>query len=173
MRTEVEGGEEFDFSMQSIFWINLFTGNKSAKTSKILCRPSKNLISWVLTIQTFINIALVVFKLFKMVTPTTLPMKFNTKETCYKWVQREKWPYSSKNIIEVSSLTSLVHLIYFCGWPSEIVDDLLKFRGNPFLHLPESLLLNRSFLLCVSKKVLWFTLNTEELTKSLISILSS
>ena len=37
-----------------------------------------------------------------------------------------------------------VFLINFCGWPSKIFHDLLKFWWNHFLHLPENLLLNRS-----------------------------
>ena len=73
-------------------------------------------------------------KIFKIVTPTTVSMKFYTKQTWYKWGQREKWPRSSNK---------------FCGWPSKIFDDLLKFRWNPSLHSPESLLLNRSILLCL------------------------
>ena len=88
--------------------------------------------------QKFINIALVIFKIYKIVTPTTFPMKFDTKQ-------------NKPDINGVKEENCHVHLINFCGWPFKIFYDLLKFWWNPFLHLPENLLLNRSVLLCLLK----------------------
>ena len=89
----------------------------------------------------FINIALAIFKIFKIVTPTTFPMKFDSKQTWYKWGQRKN---------------GRVHPISFCGWPSKIFHDLLKFRWNPFLHLPENLRLNRSIILYLFKMFFYY-----------------
>ena len=129
MRAGVEGGEGFDFSMQLIFWNKLFTGKNQLKHAKYLAPQISIWHLEVLKKQKFINIA---FVIFIIVTP--IPMKYDTKQTWYKWGQRKKWPSSSKKI---------------CGWSSRIFHDLLKFWWNPFLHLPENLLPNRSFLLCL------------------------
>ena len=39
-------GRGFDFSMQAIFWNNLFTGKHLQKQAKYLPFPNKNLTSW-------------------------------------------------------------------------------------------------------------------------------
>ena len=120
--------------MQFIFWNNLFKDKNLLKQAKYFAPKTRIWHLGVLTMQKFINLVLVIFKIFKIVTPTTVTMKFDTKQTWYKRGQRKKWPCSSNK---------------FCGWPSKIFYDLLKFRWNPSLHLPESLLLNRSILLCL------------------------
>ena len=75
-----------------------------------------------------------------------------------KWLQQPPSPWnltqSKPDINGVKRKYCGVHLINFYGWPSKIFYDLLKFRGNPFLHLPENLLLNRFFLSCVLENFL-------------------
>ena len=73
VRMGVEGGEGFDFSMLSIFWNILFTGKNLPKQTKFFVHQIRIWHLGVLTIQKFNNIALLIFKIFKMVTPTTFP----------------------------------------------------------------------------------------------------
>ena len=58
---------------------------------------------------------------------------------------------NKSDINGVKGKNGRVHPINVFGWPSKIFHDLLKFRWNPFLHLPENLLLDRSILLCLFK----------------------
>ena len=99
VRTGVEGKEGFDFSMESIFWNNLFKGKNLLKQAKYIGPKIRIWHLGVLAMQKFINIALVILKIFKIVTPTTFPMKFDTKQTWYKWGQRKKWLCSSNKFL--------------------------------------------------------------------------
>ena len=136
MRKGVEGGEGFDFSMQFIFWNNLFKGKNLLEQAKYFAPKIRIWHLGVLTMQKFINIALEIFKIFKIVTPTTFPMNIDTKKP---------------DINGVKGKNGRVHPINFCISPSKNFHDVLKFRWNPFLHLPKNLLLSRSILLCLFK----------------------
>ena len=64
----IESGEEIDFIMQPIFWNNSFTDKNLLKQAKYLASPNKNPTSWgKLTMQTFIDMDLVVPKIRKVV----------------------------------------------------------------------------------------------------------
>ena len=106
-------GIGFDFSMQFIFWNNLFKGTSLLKQAKYFAPQIRIWHLGVLTKQKFIIIS--------------------------------RKPDTSR----AKGKNGRVHPINFCGWPSKIFHDLLKFRRNPFLHFPENVLLNRYFLLCL------------------------
>ena len=78
---------------------NFFTGKSLLKQQNTL---HTQIIIWhlgVLTMQKFIDIALVVFKIFKVVKPKTFPMKFDTKQAWCKWGQRKQWSCLSNKFL--------------------------------------------------------------------------
>ena len=138
VRTGLEDGEGFDFSMQSIFWNNLFTGKNLLKQAKYFVPQIRIWHLGALTMQKLIKTELLWFsKYLKWLHQLPSP-----------WNLRQSKLYTNG----VKGKNGRVHPIDFCGWPSKIFHGLLKFPGNPFLHLPENLLLTRSFLLCLFKQ---------------------
>ena len=75
--------------------------------------------------QKYIDIAIVVLKIFKVVKQTTFPWNLTQ---------------SKPDVNGVKGNNSRVRPINFCGWTSKIFHDLLKFHGKPFLHLSENLI---------------------------------
>ena len=106
-------GEGFDFLMQCIFWNNLFTGKNLLKQAR------------------FIEIALVIFRIFKMVISTNLP-----------WNSTQ----SKSDANGVKGKNGRVHWIKFSGLPSKMFHNFLNSRESVFAFAWKKLLLSRSFL---------------------------
>ena len=79
-------GRGFDFTIQSIFWNNFFTGKSLLNQSKYMAPPNKHLTSWSINnAKKLINIALEILRMFKVVKPTIFLMKFDTKQAWCEW----------------------------------------------------------------------------------------
>ena len=97
-KRRLELGRGFDFTMQSIFWNNLFAGKNLLKQGKkYLASLIRIWYFGVLAKQTFIDIALVVLKIFKVVKPT--PSPWNLTQSKPFRGQRKQWSGSSNSFL--------------------------------------------------------------------------